>query len=56
VASPETITLIFYGENAQAMFEAMEQFLSDHLIFAGAVVSIRQGLSVRQLVIPSIVN
>jgi hypothetical protein len=38
------------------MFKAMEQFLADHLIFAGAVVSIRQGQSVRQVVIPSMVN
>jgi tetratricopeptide (TPR) repeat protein len=56
VVTPESITLILYGENAQAMFEAIEQFLADHLIFAGAVVSIRQGMSVRQVVIPSIVN
>jgi tetratricopeptide (TPR) repeat protein len=56
VVTPESITLILYGENAQAMFEAMEQFLTDHLIFAGAVVSIRQGQNVRQVVIPTIVN
>jgi tetratricopeptide (TPR) repeat protein len=56
VATPESITLIFYGENAQAMFEAMKQFLSDHLIFAGAVVSIRQGQNIRQVVIPTILN
>jgi tetratricopeptide (TPR) repeat protein len=56
VFTPESITLILYGENAQAMFEAIEQFLSDHLIFAGAVVSIRQGKSVRQVVVPAIVN
>jgi tetratricopeptide (TPR) repeat protein len=56
VVTPESITLILYGENAQAMFEAMEQFLKDHTIFAGAVVSIRQGESVRQIVIPSMVN
>lgn len=54
--TPESITLIFYGECAQAMFEAMEQFLSDHLIFAGAVVSIRQGQHVRQIVIPTVLN
>jgi hypothetical protein len=54
--TPESITLILYGENAQAMFEAMEQFLSDHLILAGAIVSIRQAKDVRQLVIPSVVN
>jgi len=56
VMTPESITLIFYGENAQAMFEAIEQFLADHLIFAGAVVSIRQGQSVRQVVIPTTLN
>jgi hypothetical protein len=56
VVTPESITLIFYGANAQAMFEVMEQFLSDHLIFTGAVVSIRQGKNVRQVVIPTIVN
>ena len=56
VVTPESITLMFYGAYAQAMFEAMEQFLSDHLIFAGAVVSIRQGSDVRQVVVPAIVN
>lgn len=56
VATPESITLIFYGENAQAMFDAMEQFLADHLIFAGAVVTLRQGKNVSQVVIPTIVN
>jgi tetratricopeptide (TPR) repeat protein len=56
VVTPESITLILYGENAQAMFEAMERFLSDHLICAGAVVSIRQGKSVKQVVIPALVN
>ena len=38
------------------MFEAMEQFLSDHVIFNGAVVSIRQGKNVRQVVMPTIAN
>jgi tetratricopeptide (TPR) repeat protein len=56
VVTPESITLVFYGENGQAMFEAIEQFLTDHLIFAGAVVSIRQGQNVRQLVIPTLTN
>jgi len=56
VATPESITLILYGDNAQAIFDAMEQFLSDHLIFAGAVVSIRQGKNVKQVVIQTIVN
>lgn len=54
--TPESITLIFYGKDAQAMFEAIEQFLSDHLIFSGAVVSIRQGESIKQVVIPTTLN
>ena len=54
--APESITLIFYGGDAQAMFVAIEQFLSDHLIFAGAVVSIRQGKNIRQIVIPAPLN
>jgi tetratricopeptide (TPR) repeat protein len=56
VITPESITLIFYGENGEKIFEAMEQFLSDRLIFAGAIVSIRQGKGVRQTVIPGSVN
>jgi tetratricopeptide (TPR) repeat protein len=56
VVTPESITLLFYGESAQVMFEAMERFLSDHLIFAGAVVSIRQGKNVKQVVIPAVLN
>lgn len=56
VITPESVTLIFYGENGQSMFEAVEQFLSDHLIFGGAVVSIRQGKDVRQVVIQGTVN
>jgi Tfp pilus assembly protein PilF len=56
VVAPEIITLIFYGENGKAMFDALRQFLADHLIFAGAVVSIRQGQNVNQVVIPSLVN
>ena len=56
VVTPESITLIFYGEDGQRMYEAMERFLSDHLIFAGAVVSIRQAKNVRQVVVPAIVN
>jgi len=56
VVIPESITLTYYGKDAEAMFAAMEQFLADHLIFAGAVVSIRQGSSIRRVVIPTIVN
>lgn len=56
VMAPESITLIFYGDHGEAMFEAIEEFLSDHLLFAGAVVSIRQGQNVRRVVIPARLN
>lgn len=56
VAIPESITLIFYGPDAEAMYKAMEQFLLDHLIFAGAVVTIRQGSNIRRQVVPGTVN
>lgn len=53
---PETTTLIFYGSDAEAMFSAMERFLLDHLICEGAVVGIRQGGKLREVVIPQVVN
>jgi tetratricopeptide (TPR) repeat protein len=56
VVTSESITLVLYGENAEAMFKAMEQYLTDHLIFAGAVVSVRQGKDVRKIVITSAIN
>lgn len=56
VVIPESTTLIFHGQNAEEMFGAMEQFLSDHSIFAGATVSIRQGTALRQLVVPQTLN
>lgn len=52
----ESTTMMFYGEEAEAMFEAMDQFLNDHLICAGAVVAIRQGSKLREVVIPQAVN
>lgn len=53
---PESTTLIFYGDDGEVLFHAMEQFLLDHLIFAGATVTIRQGASTREAVIPQPLN
>lgn len=56
VTIPECVTLLFYGEDAEAIYEAMGQFLADHSIFDGATVSIRQGKALRQVVMPQRVN
>lgn len=53
---PESTTLLFYGEDGETLFQSIEQFLLDHLIFAGATVTIRQGTSARETVIPQPVN
>ncbi|HEV2464989.1 MAG TPA: hypothetical protein VGT04_14375, partial [Acidobacteriaceae bacterium] len=53
---PESTTLMFYGDDGETLFQSMEQFLLDHLIFAGATVTIRQGTSARKAVIPQPVN
>ena len=53
---PESTTLWFHGEDSEAMFAAMEQYLSDHAVCAGALITIRQGQRVRELVIPQLTN
>jgi tetratricopeptide (TPR) repeat protein len=56
VVIPESTTLWFYGADAEAMFESIEEFLKDHLICAGATVGIRQAGKTREVVIPQPVN
>jgi tetratricopeptide (TPR) repeat protein len=53
---PESTTLMFYGEDAEGMFKVMEQFLLDHCICSGAVVAIRQGAKLREVIIPQTLN
>lgn len=53
---PESTTLWFHGDDGETMFAAMEQYLADHAVCAGAVITIRQGQTVRQLVIPQLTN
>jgi tetratricopeptide (TPR) repeat protein len=52
VVIPESTTLWFYGADAEATFQAMDEFLKDHLICAGATVAIRQRGMMREVVIP----
>lgn len=56
VTIPESVTLLFHGEDAEALFTAMEQFMGDHRLFEGATVTVRQGKTVRQAVIAQRVN
>jgi hypothetical protein len=56
VVIPESMTLMFYGPDGEAMFEAIEQYLNDHLICAGAIVAVRQGTKLREIVIPQVLN
>lgn len=56
VLIPESTTLMFYGPDAEVLFEAMEQYLRDHLTCAGAIAAIRQGGKVREVVIPQVLN
>lgn len=56
VVIPESTTLMFYGPDAEMMFETMEQYLKDHLICAGAIVAVRQGSRFREVAIPQALN
>lgn len=51
VTIPESTTLMFYGENADALFKAMEPILSSERICEGATVTIRQGMQVKEVVV-----
>jgi tetratricopeptide (TPR) repeat protein len=53
---PESTTLMFYGVDAEVMFQVMEQFLLDHCIFSGAIIAIRESDKLREVVIPQTLN
>lgn len=53
---PESTTLWFYGDDGEAMFTAMRQYLEDHAVCAGATVGIRQGDKLREVVMPQVTN
>jgi len=53
VTIPESTTLILYGEDAEALFRAIEPILTAERICQGATVTIRQGKDVREVVLQS---
>jgi len=52
VTIPESTTLMFYGEEAELLYRAMEPILADGPICAGATLTLRQGKEVREIVLP----
>jgi tetratricopeptide (TPR) repeat protein len=55
VAIPESTTLIFYGEDAEKLFEALQPVLRSENRCAGARVTVRQGRTVREAILPGTV-
>ncbi|MFZ1940188.1 MAG: tetratricopeptide repeat protein [Terracidiphilus sp.] len=49
VTIPESTTIMFYGENAEALYRSMRLVLANERICEGATVTIRQGKEVREL-------
>jgi tetratricopeptide (TPR) repeat protein len=52
VTIPESTTLMFYGEDAGALYRAMELILVNEPSCANAVVTIRQGKEIREFAVP----
>jgi hypothetical protein len=52
VTIPESTTLMFYGEDADALFQVLEPILARERICQGASVTIRQGKEVREVILP----
>ncbi len=52
VTIPESTTLMFYGEDAELLYRAMEPALSGEPICEGALVTMRQGKDAREVVLP----
>ena len=53
VTIPESTTLIFYGDDAEKLYGALESSLREEKMCAGARVTIRQSGTVREVVVPS---
>jgi tetratricopeptide (TPR) repeat protein len=51
VTIPESTTLMFYCEDAEALFRAMQPILVSERICEGASVTIRQGKEVREVIL-----
>jgi hypothetical protein len=52
VTIPESTTLMLYGEDAEALFQAIQPILASERICEGAFVTIRQGKEVREVILP----
>jgi len=52
VVLPESTVLMFYGEDAERLFELMQPTLANHSLCAGARVTIRQETSHREVMVP----
>ncbi|MGA9672981.1 MAG: tetratricopeptide repeat protein [Terracidiphilus sp.] len=52
VMIPENTTMLFYGEDSETLFKALDPILRDDPICAGATIVVRQGEQHRVLVIP----
>jgi tetratricopeptide (TPR) repeat protein len=50
---PESTTMIFYGSDAEAIFQALEPTLRSEQICAGARITIRQRDGQREVILPS---
>jgi tetratricopeptide (TPR) repeat protein len=50
---PENTTMIFYGSDAETLFQALEPTLRNELICAGARITIRQRDGQREVILPS---
>jgi tetratricopeptide (TPR) repeat protein len=53
VSIPESTTLMFYGEDAEALYRVLKPVLDDYLIAEGARIVIRQGSHLREASQPS---
>src|SRR5262249_33053595 len=53
VTIPESTTLIFYGEDAEKIYRALEASLQGERFCAGARVTMRQGDAIREVIVPS---
>jgi tetratricopeptide (TPR) repeat protein len=52
VTIPESTTLMLYGEDAEALFQAIQPILARERICEGASVTIRQEMEVREVILP----
>lgn len=50
---PESTTMIFYGPDAEILFQAIEPTLTSEPVCAGARIAIRQRDGQREVIVPS---